>query len=265
MFYNYKYMKISLNDTYMDCVKFGTGDKNLVMIPGLSVQGVKEAGATLALLYRRFAKKYTVYIFDRRRFVPRGFTAENIADDVAVGMDRHGIDSRDVFGVSLGGMVAQYLAVKYPRKVDKAVFALTSSRTNPAVENAINTWVSMAENDDWKSFAKNMAENMYTGNRAALYSKIMSLASGLVKPKDKIRFINTAKAALTCDTYPHLGKITCSCFVIAAREDKIVTAARGRDIASAIGCELFVYSGLGHAAFEEAKDFNHRVLEFLDR
>ena len=265
MIYNYKYIKVPLTGSYMDCVKFGTGDKNLIMIPGLSLQGVKEAGASLALLYRIFAKDYTVYMFDRRRFIPQGFTAENIADDIAVGMDRLGIKSADILGVSLGGMAAQYLAIKYPGKVDKLVLALTAATTNQLIESAVGGWIKMIQAGDTKTFITDMAEKMYSEKRVRFYRGILSALSPLAMPKDRIRFINTAKAAMSCDTYPHLDKITCPCLVIAAREDKVVGAARGRDIASKIGCELFVYSELGHGAYDEAKDFNKRVLEFFNR
>ena len=48
-------------------------------------------------------------------------------------------------------------------------------------------------------------------------------------------------------------------------EDRIVGAAASRTLHEGIpGSELFVYPGLGHAAYEEAKDFNRRVLAFLE-
>ena len=35
------------------------------------------------------------------------------------------------------------------------------------------------------------------------------------------------------------------------------------EIAEKLGCEIYMYEKLGHAAYEEAKDFNQRVLDFL--
>ena len=37
------------------------------------------------------------------------------------------------------------------------------------------------------------------------------------------------------------------------------------EIAEKLGCEIYMYDNLGHAAHEEAKDFNKRVMEFLDK
>lgn len=57
---------LAIGDTRMDYVNFGKGDKYLVMIPGLSLRGVKGVALPLAYMYRIFAKEYTVYIFDRK-------------------------------------------------------------------------------------------------------------------------------------------------------------------------------------------------------
>lgn len=61
-----------------------------------------------------------------------------------------------------------------------------------------------------------------------------------------------------------MRKIGCSTLVIGGDKDEIVGAKATEEIAGEIGgSELFVYKGLGHAAYEEAKDFNARVLKFL--
>ena len=48
-------------------------------------------------------------------------------------------------------------------------------------------------------------------------------------------------------------------------EAKGSIAEASRELADQLGCELYLYENLGHAAYEEAKDFNARVLEFLKR
>ena len=48
----------------MDYVRFGHGEKTLVMIPGLSLNGVRGSAAMLACLYQIFAKVYTVYLYE---------------------------------------------------------------------------------------------------------------------------------------------------------------------------------------------------------
>ena len=51
--------------------------------------------------------------------------------------------------------------------------------------------------------------------------------------------------------------------VIGGGQDKIVTGEATQEMAESLGCESYVYEALGHAAYEEAKDFNRRVYDFF--
>ena len=65
------------------------------------------------------------------------------------------------------------------------------------------------------------------------------------------------------DTYESLSEIRCPTLVIGAAEDKVVTAQASVELAEGIGCALHMYANLGHAAYEEARDFNKVVLDFF--
>ena len=68
MFYNAKNCSLKIDDTQMDYITFGKGDKTLVMIPGLgdALKTVKGSAAVFALMYKLFAKDYRVYVFSRK-------------------------------------------------------------------------------------------------------------------------------------------------------------------------------------------------------
>ena len=91
----------------------------------------------------------------------------------------------------------------------------------------------------------------------------MPLLTILQKPKDAGRFIALAKACLTCNAYEELDKIKCPIFVIGGKRDKVVTGEASEEIAEKTNCKIYMYEKLGHAAYEEAKDFNSRVYHFL--
>jgi pimeloyl-ACP methyl ester carboxylesterase len=85
----------------------------------------------------------------------------------------------------------------------------------------------------------------------------------LQKPKDVQRFVILAEACLTCQTYELLDQIQCPTLVLGGQEDKVVTGLASEEIAKKLGCDMYMYDDLGHAAYEEAKDFNQRVYDFL--
>ena len=135
--------RLTVSGVSMDYIAFGAGPKNLVMIQGLNTRGIKGAAASLAFLYRHFARDYTVYLFDRRTDLREGITVRELAADVAMAMDALGIDHADVLGVSQGGMIAQYLAIDRPDLVGKLVLAVTLSRNNETVRTVIETWIGL--------------------------------------------------------------------------------------------------------------------------
>ena len=83
------------------------------------------------------------------------------------------------------------------------------------------------------------------------------------RPKDPERFVRLARACLTCDAYDRLSAITAPTLVLGGGEDRVVTAEASHEIAERLGCEIHIYDGLGHAAYEESADFNRRVKRFL--
>ena len=108
---------IQKDGTSIDCISFGRGSRPLVMLPGLSFQRVKGAAPALRYMYREFGKSHRVYVIDKKNEVPEGYTVRDMADDTAYAMERLGLSDADVLGVSQGGIIAQYLAIYYPKLV----------------------------------------------------------------------------------------------------------------------------------------------------
>ena len=261
--YNIKESKLNLPNMQLDYITFGRGTRSLVMIQGLNTRGIKGSALSLAYMYRIFAKDFKVCLFDRRPDVHDGITVRDMASDIAAAMDALGITNADVFGVSQGGMIAQYLAIERPDLVNKLVLAVTLSKNNNTVRRVVNDWAEMSERGDFKGLVADMAEKMYSEAYVKRYRPLMPLLTVAQKPKDVRRFIILAKACLTCNTYDILDRIKCPALVIGGRQDKVVTGAASEEIAEKLGCKIHMYENLGHAAYEEAKDFNKIVYDFL--
>ncbi|MBE5893792.1 MAG: alpha/beta hydrolase [Lachnospiraceae bacterium] len=263
MLYNAKEQKLNLQNLQVDYITFGKGSQPLVMIQGLNTGGIKGAALSLAYMYRIFAKDYKVYLFDRRSNIGESITVRELASDIAVAMDALEIKNADIFGVSQGGMIAQYLAIDRPDLVRKMVLAVTLSRNNDIVTAVIQKWVQLTEQDKMKELVADMAVKMYSDAYVKRYQPFLPLLTILQKPKDVQRFITLAKSCLTCNAYEELEKIQCPAFVIGGSLDKVVSGRASEEIAEKLNCKLYMYENLGHAAYEEAKDFNKRIHDFL--
>lgn len=259
----YKYHRIPLGSTYMDCVSFGRGSKPLVILPGLSVRGVKGAGFGLALMYRSFGRHFRVFVFDKPAQMPENCDIKYLAETTAAAMRALGIEKAALLGVSMGGMIALELAIGHPELVGKLIPALTAARPDPGMEKAVGTWLELTEKGDYAAFARDMFARMYSPGYLRRYGPFMPILCRLSKPQDVPRFRRLARACLTADSCGRLGEIDCPSLVIGAEEDRVVSPAAARELAEALGCPLRMYEGLGHAAYEEAADFNDSVLEFF--
>ena len=255
--------RISIHGLPTDTITFGKGTKPLIMIQGLNTRGIRGSALPLAWAYRLFANDYRVYLFDRRPDVFEGITVRELASDIAAAMDQLGIKQADVIGVSQGGMIAQYLAIDRPDLVRRLVLAVTLSRNNDTVTSVIEHWIVLTKQGDMKQLVADMAEKMYSDAYIKRYKPFMPLLTVLQKPKDAQRFIHLAKACLTCHAYDELQKIQCPVFVIGGRQDRVVGPEASEEIARKLGCRIFMYEQLGHAAYEEAADFNRRIVDFL--
>lgn len=265
MFYNAKNHTVTIDGDTTDFISFGKGKKNLVIIPGVG-DGLKTAkGLALpfAFMYRLFAKDFTVYIMSRKRNIPENYNTQQMAFDMYKVLTSVGVEKASVLGVSMGGMIAQYLAIDFPEFVEKLVLAVTLARPNNTIKERCETWIKSAEEKDYEAIMKDSALYSYSDEYLRKNKMMLNVISKIGTQKSFDRFITFAKACATHDTFEKLEKITCPTLVIGGKQDKIVTFKASEEIASKIqNAKLKTYEEFGHAAYEEGKDFNKIVYEF---
>ncbi len=265
MFYNAVNGKVSLDDTTMDYVAFGKGSKALIMIPGLG-EGLQTVGGTaipFALLYRKLAKEFRVYMFSRRLVMPEGFTTRDMAEDIYRAMVQMNIPSANIIGVSLGGMVVQHLAIDHPEAVEKLILCVTLPYQNDTLVSCLTSWVDMARRGDIGGI---MSDTLLKSN--AKPSKAMAAAyrvfGGLLPKKHIDRFCIMAQAGIDHNTKADLHRITCPTLIIGGRLDQIVTAQGSEQLHKLIPhSTLYMYEDYGHGLYEEAPDFWERVAAYF--
>ena len=258
---------LQLGDDTMHYIRFGRGTKTLIMLPGLGdgLTTVKGTALPMALVYRIFAKDYTVYMFSRRNHLPQGHTTRDMARDLKAAMDVLDIEKADLMGVSMGGMIAQHFASDYPERLGKLVLVVTCSRPNPILTESVQEWIDLARRGDHAAFMDSNLRRMYSD---AYYRKnrwMTPLVGRLTKPKSYERFFIQANACLTHDASERLGEIDAPTLVIGGEQDHALGSEASREMAAAIpGAQLKMYPEWGHGLYEEAGDFNRIVLDFLN-
>ena len=266
MLWNVKNGSVPIGSTEMSYVSFGHGEKNLTVLPGLSdgLMTVRGKALLLSAPFRPFFEKYTVYMFSRKEPLNDGCSIRDMAKDQAEALAALGLKRVSVLGVSEGGMIAQCLAMDCPELVEKLVLAVTAPRANDTVRSCVPGWIDMARRGDHKALMIDTAEKSYSPERLKKYRKLYPLLGRVGKPKSYDRFLANANAILAFDAPGELARIACPTLILGGEEDRIVGPEAARELAAAIpNSQLHVYPGLGHAAYEEAKDFNRRVFDFI--
>ena len=268
MNYNAKNGEIAVGNSIMDYAAFGAGTEPLVILPGLSdgLHTVRGKAKKLARQYRAYAKDYRVYIFSRRRDLSEGTTTRGMACDQAWAMDSLGIGPAKVLGISMGGMIAQYLAIDRPDQVKKLVLAVSLCRPNKTLNRTIPRRIEWAQENDYHPIVVDTIESSCSLSRRKLYRPFYPFLGRRGGPEDFSRFIIHAEACLRHDSTEELHRVACPTLVIGGDSDRNVGPGTSEELASFIHrSELHVYPGLGHAAFLEAEDFKPRVLDFLTK
>lgn len=258
--------RLPFGDGWVDYIRFGTGPRRLIILPGLG-DGLKTVQGTalpMALMYRAFAKDFTVWAFSRKEPLTEGSTTRDMARDLALAMDALGIVRADILGVSMGGMIAQYLAADYPEKVGNLILAVTAARPNPVLTESVAEWEALARKGDHMAFMDSNLRRIYSDGYYRKNKWSIPLVGALTKPKSYDRFFVQAAACRSHDVWDRLPEIAAPTLVIGGEKDLCLGTAAAREIADRIpGAKLKIYDRWGHGLYEEAPDFNKTVLEFL--
>ena len=169
-------------------------------------------------------------------------------------------------GVSQGGMIAQCIALNHPEVVEKLVLAVTAPSVNNVSHDAVSGWIKMAESGNHTELMVDTADKMYSERYLAKNRKFFPIMAKFTKPSSYERFYRNANAILKFDVRDRLSEITADTYIIAGEDDKTVGNVAAGELKDGItNSELYVYEGLGHGAFEEAKDFYDRIFTFCSR
>ena len=268
MFYNAKNDVLEYENTTVDYISFGEGKEDLIFIPGLGegLNSINGFAVPFSLMYKIYAKDYRVHVFSRRKEMPEDFSTEDMANDIIKHMEELNIEKAHIVGVSQGGMIAEHIAINAPEKVNKLVLVVTVARKNKILEETVKNWIELGKVQDYKAIMIDTAEKSYTGDYLEKNRKLYKVFGMLEKNATFDRFLIEAKACLTHNAYSKLNKITAPTLIIGARKDLALGIEGSEELANKInGSELYIYEEYSHGVYEQAKDFNKRVIAYLKK
>jgi len=226
-----------------------------------------------------FSRQYRVVAFDNRGTgrsdkpdIP--YTMEMMAADVAGLLDAIGINTAHVFGVSMGGMIAQHFALNCPKKVASLILGCTmcgGSHSLMPDAQAMSVLVDMEHiqrltpEEYVREILPFLVSQEFINKNPGLIQQFVAKAIEYVTPMHGYQ--RQAGAMMGHDTYEHLLDIKVPTLVIAGDADRLVPVENSRLMASRIPhAELVILKKMGHGFWIEAEaEASKAVLDFLRR
>jgi pimeloyl-ACP methyl ester carboxylesterase len=198
------------------------------------------------------------------------YSMADMADDAAALLGHLDIASAHVYGVSMGGMIAQELALRHPGRVRTLVLGCTSPclLAIPPSEKAVRDIMEAAELPVREAFERSMWTGYSDAYLAAHKDHLWLRAqveAGLTPPLEALRRHYAVVGGF--DARERVGQIRAPTLVMTGDQDPLVPPENSRFLAEHIpGAETIVFPGGRHAfnvEFEE--ESNSAVLDFVRR
>ena len=192
-----------------------------------------------------------------------------MGDDAAALMDALGIAQAHVLGASMGGMIAQELAISHGAKVNRLVIACSRARTGE-----LRKRISVAQKALWQSGIPRESiaaiQQPWGRTTATLQDEQLPLSLLALGEKDPFpiqphAYVRQLDATMAHDTLDRLPRISAPTLVLVGGEDILTPPYESVEIARAIpGAHLRILPRGGHGfSGEYPADFNAAVLAFL--
>jgi len=197
------------------------------------------------------------------------YTAADMAGDARAVLDAAGIAKAHVLGHSMGGVIAQELAIAHPERIDRLVLANTYARNDLYSQGVLRLLGDLRRqlDDEWVFGAAltSFAIGEHLLRRVDLYDFVkLALDAGLVQPKDG--FLRQLAVCETANTADRLHKVAAPTLVLYSDADRFFSSAMAREIASSIpaGADLDEIVDSGHCPMvEQPQAFAAVVTRFL--
>lgn len=265
-----------------DSVTLADGRRLAIEIEGASHGGVpifliRPLGGSIALwgaFREALAERARVIAFDRSGAgdssdAPAVFGTRDMAADAVAVLDRLGVGAAHVFGISLGGMVATWLAIDAPDRVARLCLASTPdagldvSRSGLFRGASLSACLARPSDEVEACLVRRILSRPFREGDPARLEKILALVKG--HPARRLEIVKQASAALLHDPRGELHRIKAPTLVLAGEHDELLGRAPQAQLAASIpDARIELFEGAGHdIALEEPLGVAGRVARFF--
>jgi pimeloyl-ACP methyl ester carboxylesterase len=265
---NARMPKMRVNGIDLHYVEAGSGD------PLLLIMGFGGDHLAWAFQVPAFSANYRVISFDNRgagqSSVPdEPYTTRMMADDAVGLLDVLGIERAHVLGVSMGGMIAQEVALSHRQRVRSLQLHCTYARPDRYMLALMDAWRSVrskATPEEWlRTIALWLFAPVTFVERPDFIEAVIQTGLANPHPFSLTGFFRQGDAVRGHEALERLPGLTCPTLVSVAEHDILVPPRFAREVASAIPrADFRVIDRAAHAYFWERADaFNTVCLDFL--
>jgi pimeloyl-ACP methyl ester carboxylesterase len=260
--------KRRVRDIEMFWVEEGTGE------PLVLVMGFGGDHLAWAFQMQAFSERHRVLAFDNRGAGQSAqpdhpYTIRMMADDTVALMDAVGIGRAHVLGVSMGGMIAQEIALAHPDRVATLQLHCTLARPDAYVRALIDAWREVRTTLPQAAALRTIFPWLFApstyNERPEFVEALLGNALANPYPQTTTGFIRQGDAIKNHDTLERLHGVRCPTLVSVAEHDILVPPRFSRALAQRIpDGRLQIIDGAGHVYFwERPEAFNTLCLDFL--
>jgi 3-oxoadipate enol-lactonase len=215
-----------------------------------------------------FAERFRVIRYDSRghgrsMVTPGPYTIDQLGGDLLAVLDAEGVDYAHVCGISLGGLVAQWLAVHHPERVVRAVFANTGARIG--TEASWDERIARVQGGGMSAIREMVVNRFLSQPFRAGHPEVEARIAAMLVATDPAGYVAVCEALRVADLRGAVGGIRAPALILAGALDESTPVTLSEELYAAVpGSRLVVIPGSAHLSSVEAADaFNAHVLEFL--
>ena len=256
---------VTANEREMRYIRFGNeSGEPLVILPGLSLRSVMNFADSIQTQYSAvLAREYEIFLFDRVTVFPKDYDEYQMAEDTLEALRKTGIEKAAVMGVSQGGMIAQVMAAGSPETIQGLILCSSAPSTRGCDPKMLAEWKKYAEERNAEALMESFAGYVYTPSFFHRYrDAIIALGKGATE-QEFLNFLSSLRSLPAFDMTDRLNRIACPAFVLGAGKDRVLGVQGSLDLMAALHCEGYIYEENGHGVFDEAPDYQDRILAFL--